>query len=68
MCVPIPIFVSIRRTALMIYHDFLIFEIGGRPPSWFLNFQNFNGQHVGGGVNMRTAPNFVAIRRSVAEM
>jgi len=33
----------------MKYDDFLIFENGSRPPSWFLNFQNFNGQHVGGG-------------------
>jgi len=43
------------------------FENGGRPPVWFLNFQNFNGQHVGGS---KCVPilNFVAIPRTVDEM
>jgi len=31
----------------MTYDDFSIYGNGGRPPSWFLNFQKFNGQHVG---------------------
>jgi len=32
----------------MICDDFSIFGNGGCPPSWFLNFQKFNGQYVGG--------------------